>query len=98
MRFLFGLSSALGFWFVAAILSMRLFVGATPPQMSELFTNPDGSACQLPCLFGVRPGEMSVSEALKILHEHPLTQNLDEIPLENGMALGSEGVMLILYS
>src|SRR5260370_42387263 len=39
-----------------------------------------------------------MNDGLKIVGVHPLTESLDEIPLENATALVSEGVMLILYS
>ena len=36
-----------------------------------MFTNPDGSACQKPCMFGVRPGITTRREGLTILRVHP---------------------------
>jgi hypothetical protein len=33
-----------------------------------------GTACDQPCLFGVRPGETSVEQAVLILNSHPLTR------------------------
>lgn len=47
-----------------------------PTPISDLFTNPDGSSCEMPCLFGVKAGNsnMSAEEALRLLASHPLTR------------------------
>ncbi len=42
-----------------------------------LFTNPDGSACQPVCLFGIRPGETRVEDAVSLLTSHPLTRDFE---------------------
>src|SRR5262249_11028164 len=39
-----------------------------------IFTNPDGSACQQPCLFGIRPGTTTYDQAVVLLKTHPLTR------------------------
>ncbi len=50
--------------------------------LTVVFTNPDGSPCQLPCLFGVTP-ETDRSNALALLHVHPLVRQLDFTRLHN---------------
>lgn len=65
------------------MLSTLLFtarvIGQTHPAPSlfaVIFTNPDGSPCEMPCMFGVRPGEMSRQQAIAILKKHPVTQDM----------------------
>jgi hypothetical protein len=60
-------------WLLALIVTIAAtqFPRGTPPQLlSGLFTNADGSPCEQPCLFGVRP-EMSYEQALTVLVAHP---------------------------
>lgn len=59
--------------FVARITANGLNPGAA------LFTNPDGSACQPICLFGIWPGKTSVEDAVSLLASHPLTRDFDVI-------------------
>ena len=72
-----------------AILAIHLIGGLFPNPIAVLFTNPDGSPCQKPCLFGVRPGKMTLDEALKVLDQHPLTQ---------AMQVKASGRSVFLYS
>src|SRR4051812_21567848 len=60
--------------FVAAILAVRVLGGRQPSVVDMLFTNPDGSPCERPCLFGIRPGVTKIDEALSILNTHPLIE------------------------
>src|SRR5436190_24167966 len=59
-----------------AILAIHLIGGLYPNPIAVLFTNPDGSPCQMPCLFGVRPGKMTLDEGLRILDQHPQTHRM----------------------
>jgi hypothetical protein len=71
-------TSALMLTFTATILIARL-AGSTHPKpalFSVLFTNPDGSPCEMPCMFGVRPGKMTVDEAVARLQQHPFTRGM----------------------
>src|SRR5260221_2458504 len=58
-----------------SVYATRMIGGLHPSPAAMLFTNPDGSPCKLPCLFGVRPGETTVEEALRLLVAHPLTHS-----------------------
>jgi hypothetical protein len=62
--------------FTWAICSTRLVGSAKPLPFSLLFTNPDGSPCDSPCLLGVRPGYTTHQDAMVILQSHPLTRHL----------------------
>jgi hypothetical protein len=62
--------------FAATILVTRLISHAQPLPTPGMFTNPDGSPCTLPCLFGIRPGVTTTKEAVALLRAHPLTQSL----------------------
>jgi hypothetical protein len=62
---------------LAALVFAARVAGRTQPLPTlPLITNPDGSPCKLPCLFGIRPGETTTGEAVRILARHPLTRNL----------------------
>jgi hypothetical protein len=71
-------TSALMLTFAVAIMIARLVGSARPkPALySMLFTNPDGSPCERPCMFGVRPGKMTPAEAVAILKQHPVTHGM----------------------
>jgi hypothetical protein len=53
----------------------RFVGGAQSSALAALFTNPDGTACDQLCLFGVRPGETPAREAIAMLEAHPLTRH-----------------------
>jgi len=62
--------------FIAALLMFAArLIGSThsATQLATVMSQPDGTACNHPCLFGVRPGETSFEQAVAILHAHPLT-------------------------
>src|SRR5258708_19796166 len=93
MRF-FGIAIALTIIFSGTILTSRI-VGATQANpIAVLFTNPDGSPCQMPCLFGVRPGETTLDEGLQILDKHPLTHGMSRKNLIHAHPLHSQEELL----
>src|SRR5258708_35532572 len=57
---------------VAIISVARLSANAHPAAIVGLFTNRNGTFCELPCLFGLRPDETRFSDALALLKAHPL--------------------------
>ncbi len=63
----------------AAIVASRLSGNSHTPLVAALFTNPDGTPCQRPCLFGIRPGQTTLDEAVALLRVHPLTQSLKRV-------------------
>lgn len=82
-----------------ALVSGAWLVGNTQSNpLDVLFAAPDGSPCPMPCLFGVRPGQMTVDEALQILQQHPLTRKMRRQVLDNGVALESDGLVLLIFS
>jgi len=71
----------------AAISAVRAF-GESQPLPSDsllaaMFTNPNESSCEKPCLFGVRPGNMKLQEAARIVKSHPLVQIKDNNPINS---------------
>jgi hypothetical protein len=73
---MYRLCAGLIVFLAALVFAARLTGRAQPLPLLPLITNPDGSACRLPCLFGIRPGETTTVEAVRILSRHPLTRNL----------------------
>ena len=59
------------------VAPLRIAAVASTPRVNYLFTNADSSACQRPCLFGVRPGRVSFRQAVKLLAHHPLIYDMD---------------------
>lgn len=51
---------------------------AAGSRLGLLLANADGSACEMPCVLGIRPGMMSLRQAEGILRRHPLVRSLDE--------------------
>src|SRR5258708_33583384 len=72
------------------LVGIRLLSNKHKDSIALLFTNPDGSSCKMPCLFGVRPDDMNTDQALQILMTHPLTSNmfLRRIKGEDGTVIG----------
>jgi len=71
-------------------------LGSTQPsRFAMLFTNPDGTPCRHPCLFGVRPGETLYENAIKLLQMHPFTSHF-EADLDRGVFSGPE-MSVILF-
>src|SRR5215471_18515199 len=59
------------FVFASMLLAVRMIGGMRTAKFAIVFTNRDGSPCKGPCLFGIRPGETTVSEAVALLKSHP---------------------------
>ncbi|MBX3062952.1 MAG: hypothetical protein KF726_08250 [Anaerolineae bacterium] len=53
---------------------VRTLVHSVPTTLEKLFTSPDGMPCPQSCLFGVIPGVTTVTEAVRLLHDHPVTR------------------------
>src|SRR5437763_3228894 len=60
-----------------AIVAIHLIGGLYPNPIAVLFTNPDGSPCQMPGLFGARPRVATLQDAFRLLDKHPLTHGMD---------------------
>lgn len=62
---------------LSAIVIVTRLVGNQKNTTSRmLFTNPDGTPCERPCLFGIRPEKTNREEAIELFKAHPLTSNL----------------------
>src|SRR5437870_3620679 len=72
-----------------AVTASRLIGNAqTPPTIAAIFTNPDGSPCEMPCMFGIRPGTTGLGDMLVKLRTHPVVSGLKL--MESTSASGSE--------
>ncbi|MEP7291869.1 MAG: hypothetical protein ABI835_08790 [Chloroflexota bacterium] len=69
----------------AAILFLTRLVGAMRPAspLAAVFSNPDGTPCDHPCVFGIHPGETSIEQAVSLLGVHLLTR--DAVWMEDGV-------------
>ena len=84
--------------FFGAILVTRLVGGTQPNPIAVLFTNPDGSPCEMPCLLGVHPGATTLDEGVKILDQHPLTHGMEIQYVSDGVSLRSQEVNITIWS
>lgn len=84
--------------FTGTILASRVVGAAQANPIAVLFTNPDGTPCQMPCLLGVRPGETTLDEGLHILDQHPLTHGMEVRYMSDGVKLNSQEVYIDLWS
>src|SRR5690349_5351068 len=74
-RFFSRLILPSAFIFTLVILLSGLAGHFRPPMfLSTFMTNPDGTTCNRPCLFGIHPGETNLDQAKLILASHPLTR------------------------
>src|SRR5260221_14186415 len=67
---------------------------AQPATTIVLFTNPDGTPCERPCLFGIRVGKTSYTRAIDLLRLHPFTYRFE--PNIEGNILRGESMNIIL--
>ena len=75
MRRLVLLSLGLSILFAAATAFTRVLGRPESSLFVGIFTNPDGSPCKPPCMFGIRPGETSINDGIAMLTAHPLTRH-----------------------
>jgi hypothetical protein len=66
-----------------------------PMQLANLFTNPDGTPCQRPCLFGIRPGKTTYADAVQKLQMHPFTCSFER-DIQRGVFSGP-GLSVIVF-
>jgi hypothetical protein len=80
-------------------VSARLIGQQQDSSMASLFTHPDGSACQRPCLFGVMPGETTAGNAELMLRSHPLTREFDLITRQPFRIEGrADRIMMVTFN
>src|SRR5689334_9220364 len=60
----------------SSIAAVRFVADRQPLSAAGLFANPDGSACEHPCLFGIQPGYTSRLDAISLLRRHPLASGI----------------------
>lgn len=81
IRWLLSLIGTIAILTTLCILIARGVGDRVPLSMAIWFTNPDGSACPTPCLFGVRPGVTDRETAIRTLQAHPFSHDFDLITL-----------------
>jgi hypothetical protein len=45
-----------------------------PSTFEQIFTNSDGSLCEIPCVFGIEIGKTTSHKAIDLLKAHPMTR------------------------
>lgn len=76
----FVLILGVGLTVIIALLARFPRPSNSPPLLLQVIShNPDGSACEHDCIFGVMPGYMDDYEAIDILKQHPATRNLTAV-------------------
>jgi hypothetical protein len=74
--------------FAVITVILRALAAIDSPPIRGLFTNPDGTQCQMPCLFGIRTGETTFNDAIRLLKAHPLTRDLPSQYVQAGAFVG----------
>jgi hypothetical protein len=59
----------------AIVLFVRLINGTQQNRLGEIFANPDGSMCETPCMFGIKPEITTFADAKSLLRSHQLVHN-----------------------
>ena len=81
--------------FSAAVLMVRLTpLDPTNAAWGAISTNPDGSICDHPCIFGVFPGLTDKASSLTILKAHPFLENT-AFPNTTDRLIGAVSIELI---
>lgn len=76
-----------------AIAVARMIGSRYPSPLDLLFTYPDGSPCQRPCLFGIRTGETKAADAVSMLKSHPITREFILVQ-QNPFIVGKDGTTI----
>lgn len=69
------------------MMAVRLMGSMQPLSLTAWFTNPDGTPCHYPCLFGIRPGITRYDDALALIRSHPITRHMRVTPSSGSQAL-----------
>jgi hypothetical protein len=88
MTFLLRLTLAVMIVAALAVTGVRLAGGAGQPLnffASTFLTNPDGSFCRWPCMFGIRPGITRYADALDMLQSNTFARYLPR-PFRRGLS------------
>jgi hypothetical protein len=82
----------------AFVFGVRAIVASNPNSVEVWFTNADRSRCEMPCLFGVRPGETTFKDGVTVLGEHPMLTHFAASPNSAiQQTFGSETMTVTLY-
>lgn len=80
--------------FIVMIAIARLQGDKNPSPFATLFTDPSGTLCRPPCIFGIRPGETPFDDGIKILKSHPflgVSQSYKDKLSYTGLSIGFSG-------
>jgi hypothetical protein len=83
------------------VIARRIGAAQPPSSFALMFTNPDGTLCNMPCMFGIRVGETTEKQAIKLIQIHPLTRNLtQELGIDYARSLTdySEGDSVVIFA
>jgi len=64
--------------------------GLQPLPLAAWFTNPDGTPCTYPCLFGIRPGVTRLEDAITLIRSHPVTRHMQITQPNSNVALQAD--------
>jgi len=76
---LFRVVSLLMFILVAGLMAIIGLTYRNTNRFAYLFTNPDGTRCESPCLFGADPFAMSVEQMDKMLSLSPIVKHSSKV-------------------
>ncbi len=86
------------FLLICALATISLTARAIGGRHSDwpalLFTNPNGSPCQRPCLFGIRPGYTTFEESEALLNAHPITHTRNKPGAPYRISRAGDGIVI----
>jgi hypothetical protein len=96
---LFRLTAISVFGLSMVMAAVRWIGGTQPLSLAAWFTNPDGTPCPYPCLFGIRPGVTRYEDALALIRSHPVTRHMRLTPSSGSQALqiNDDSVAFFVY-
>jgi hypothetical protein len=81
---------------LGVLIARRIGAAQPPSSFAMLFTNPDGTPCQMPCMLGSRVGETTEEQAYSLLQAHPLARRVTRFPDQSNDATLSDIVTVDL--
>ena len=82
----------------ALTLAARGIGGVQRSPLAILFSKPDGSLCEGPCMFGIRPGQTTSEDAIVMLKSHPATRDLEILSTSPFLMGDTQAGPIIMFS
>ncbi|MCC7449453.1 MAG: hypothetical protein IT324_18685 [Anaerolineae bacterium] len=90
--------TAISVFGLSLLITTARWIGvAQPLPLAAWFTNPDGTPCTYPCLFGIRPGVTRLADAVTLIRAHPATRHMQITQPNSSVALQVDSDQLAFF-